>query len=205
MNTETKITFRDIVEGKYKPTFSSRNKTSMDIDNIARDLCIANCYIGWNEEFNERIKGCYLESWMCTDTYVGLAVFYMDDEVIAFSYQSARKSYELFEFVSEEAANKLRQFIISLMDDDDIIQPSFVDLDQGIGPYYHVNYASELLVSEGFYQGELVKIVPGQKFNDYSTPASEWSKLNVEKSDGEIIRIKLEEFDIPTNLHKVEE
>ena len=73
-------------------------------------------WVDYSEEFETRVEKFYVvgANWICTDTRVGLAVYMVDGEPVAISAQSARKSSEDVEFVSVEAAKKVREFILSL-------------------------------------------------------------------------------------------
>lgn len=79
----------------------------------------------YSEEFSQRVTKEFVASWICTDTRVGLAVYRLDGEVIAVSGQNARKSDEDIEFVSIEAAKKVRDLIISLLE----FNPPVADMD----------------------------------------------------------------------------
>lgn len=65
-------------------------------------------------EFEKHMKKYWIHSWNCTDTWVGLAAYFFKEELVAVSYQSARKNDETFEWVSNEAATNVRDFIIEL-------------------------------------------------------------------------------------------
>lgn len=75
--------------------------------------------LGWldySEEFETRVEKFYIvgANWVCTDTRVGLAVYTFDGVPVAISAQPARKSSEDIEFISVDAAKKVREFILSL-------------------------------------------------------------------------------------------
>ena len=73
-------------------------------------------YVDYSDEFSERVKKFFVvgANWICTDTRVGLAVYLFDGVPVAVSAQPARKSTETIEFVSVEAAKKMREYILSL-------------------------------------------------------------------------------------------
>jgi hypothetical protein len=143
-----------------------------------------------------RLKEYWLQKWQCTDTWVGLRVVFFDNKPVATIWQVARKSVEEVEFLSEEQALKLRQYLVT----EDKPQFSLVDLNEEINEFYTVEYNSQLLTDRGFYNGEEVTVVD-KKFN-YSDPSSEWSKIKVKNSCGVELRIDLSEFMIPLNLKK---
>jgi hypothetical protein len=82
---------------------------------------------------SDRLKKYWINHWLCTDTYVGLAVYFLDDEPIGVSYQSGRKYPEEFEWLSQEAVDKTFSFLVTLfIQDDNII---FADLEKDIAEY----------------------------------------------------------------------
>ena len=73
------------------------------------------CFYG--EAVQRRVKKVWLKRWLCTDTYVGAAAYFLDGEIITISWQNARKNDEYFYFVSAGARNKMKDFICSLQDE----------------------------------------------------------------------------------------
>lgn len=61
-----------------------------------------------------RLTYCYYESWICTDSRVGLKVWYFDDEPVCISYKFSRKGYVDYVWLSKEDFHKVRNYIHSL-------------------------------------------------------------------------------------------
>lgn len=181
---------------------SSINETSGDLEDFSRELFESPPY-GWSGVFSDQVKGYYIQKWLCTDTWVGLIAYFWNGEPLAISWQSARKSSEEFKFVSVDVANRLRDFIRELTESNDP-KPTLVDLDEELGETYTVNWASELLVSEAFYEGEKVKIFP-TSHTDYSKPSATWKLVDVEFQNGEVLKVSVENLHIPYHLRKEEE
>lgn len=68
---------------------------------------------------NFRLSKKWFESWTCTDTEVGIAVYFLDDELVCISWKPYRKAYEEFWFVSEELGKKLCDYLWSLTGKDE--------------------------------------------------------------------------------------
>lgn len=68
-------------------------------------------FFGWSEEFNERVKVMPINTWICTDTWVGVNAYYLDGEFVALSFKSARKVRTEFKWTSVEAATKVQALI----------------------------------------------------------------------------------------------
>ncbi len=84
-----------------------------DIENFCSEL---NCqYISHHPEFETRMKKYWIYAWQCTDTWVGISAYFFDDEFACLSFQEGRKCDENFEWANKEIAEKVRQYILSLM------------------------------------------------------------------------------------------
>jgi len=68
---------------------------------------------------NFRLYKKWFESWTCTDTEVGIAVYFLDGEIVCISWQPFRKASEEFWFVSEESGKKLYDYLWSLTEKDE--------------------------------------------------------------------------------------
>lgn len=100
-----------------------------DLEALESDLQ-TNTFMGWSEAFNERVKRLPINTWICTDTEVGVNAYYFDGELVALSFQSARKSDVEFRWLSEPLAAQVRDFIISL--NKDAFRVSLLKLDAEI-------------------------------------------------------------------------
>jgi hypothetical protein len=66
---------------------------------------------------NERLTFCYYHRWICTDTQVGIRVWYYDDVPVCISWKPYRKSNEKFGWISTELFNKVKHYALSLISD----------------------------------------------------------------------------------------
>lgn len=67
---------------------------------------------------NVRLTCCYYHSWTCTDTEVGIRVWYLDNNPVCISWQPFRKSNEEFGWLSQEAFDGVKAYIVSLQDNE---------------------------------------------------------------------------------------
>lgn len=93
----------------------------------------------WNEEFNRRVKLYFIDSWICTDTWVGTGIVYFYDEPIAIQSRDARKSSFELTFFNRNGAERLRRFMIELQESEIV----YVGMDHEI----HLREAHSLLLS----------------------------------------------------------
>lgn len=124
----------------------------VDQEDLREYFQLAN-YGDYSDEFDKRVKGYYVVRWYCTDTYVGLMAIYLDDELVGMSRQTARKNKCEFEWLSQEAAERVRNVLSPATPKFDILDP-----DTDYAPFYSVSYSGEVLDLEGFYKGVPVKV-----------------------------------------------
>ena len=79
-------------------------------------------YMSWSEDFGQRVQVTPVNTWICTDTEVGLYVFFMDMQPVAVSYKNARRNDTNVYWLDEEAPGKMREFIRSLEEGPDYLK-----------------------------------------------------------------------------------
>ena len=186
---------RDLINAVER---NDKNSTSADIDEFCRELDL-NEYPGWNKEFDDAVKGYWLTKWLCSDTWVGCAVYYMNGEPVAISTQTARKSSTEYEFVSLEAATKLRKFILECLGESEFT-PTIANLDEETDLDYTVSYSGQLLVDKGMFEDRVVKVV--RKCHRWDDPELEMDELFVSYADEPetVFRIDVRDFKIPLHI-----
>lgn len=113
-----------------------------------------------NYSEDPRLKAYHLQVWYCTDSWVGTRAYFLDGEFVATSYQKGRKYDEEFEFVSIEVAEKVRDYLLSLLKGQTELNVSIMDdLDEEIEDTYKIEFNEQILHSHAFYKGEKVKIL----------------------------------------------
>lgn len=173
---------------------SEKNTRDAEIQYFAR---IFDLNMHWDDRFGERVKEHYVQKWMCTDQWVGLSAYYFDGELVAASWQPARKSDLKLEFVSKEAAIKIRDFMMSLQVADEEFVIPILDEVEEIGEHYNVHYNCQLLVDKGFYKGEEVEVVKEEGSRLWNT-----DKVMIRTKADCCFEIPLSKFDIPYHVKK---
>ena len=78
-----------------------------------------------------KLTYCYYHRWICTDTEVGIRVWYFENVPVCISYQPYRKSDEEFAWLNEESFKKVRDYAYSLKEEDEfhinLIDNDFLD------------------------------------------------------------------------------
>jgi hypothetical protein len=86
-----------------------------------------------------RLTYCWYHTWMCTDTYVGIRVWYLDNKPVCISYKPYRKYDENFYWLSSEDFDETHRYAMSLREDGDMkyslvqdIETDFTESAKGI-------------------------------------------------------------------------
>lgn len=87
------------------------------------ELIYPDSSISWEHyeavEKSGRVKQIALREWYCTDQHVGLYLYFVDDVPVCTMYQSGRKDYPSWEFVSMEAWQKVKDLFDSCRPEDE--------------------------------------------------------------------------------------
>lgn len=105
-------------------------RPAYDIEAFAEALGV-DLRTNWSEVFNQRITQYPIQEWMCTDTLVGIHAYFMDGEPVAISVQVGRKRRKEIDFLSKEAADKVRSLLLTLLARE-ASEPSIISLDKDL-------------------------------------------------------------------------
>ena len=185
-----------LIEIANKIDKSERNKSYVDLEDLINEF---------NLDFNlyyvdqDRLKSYYICNWLCTDSWVGWRMYFLDDEPVAVSSQVGRKYGEEFEWFSKEIALKVRDYLISLnQKSDDELNLRLCNIDDDIGNSFKIGFSGQILnPDKATYNGELIKILERIKETpDYGIDKN----LKVRLSNGEEIIINVKDIDFKFNL-----
>ena len=102
----------------------------------------------------------HLKQWYCTDTWVGIDVIYLNNIPVAVTNQIGRKCDINIYFLSEEAKNSVKDYLISLYNNQQDCADYLTedDLNKEMGEYFKIEYASQVLYKTAWLNGEQVEI-----------------------------------------------
>lgn len=172
---------------------SNSNMDYISTCDIAEEFEIYNCpYV--DPEISD-LKAYWFKNWMCTDTVVGYKVYFLKDECVAVSMQQGRKSDERIYWASKEAYYKVKEYLLSLIEEErDYIQ--LFNPEEEMSETYKLNFGTELLYTHNtMYNGQSVKIIEKIK-DDYFL----YERVVIEFSDGTTKEVSVKELDIPINI-----
>lgn len=149
----------DIIE---KLDQTEANKSWVDSTTLAEALLLDIPYVD-----AERISAYWFGKWRCTDTEVGYRVYFLDENPVAFSIQSGRKSDERFFWKSENDANAVRNYLISLVEPK-TSELTFWDETEDLRDGFKIGFNKELVRNEFVtYKNEPVHIEHLHTKNNY--------------------------------------
>lgn len=89
---------------------------------------------------NEKVKCKPINTWYCTDTWVGMYAYYLDGELVLITTQSGRKCDKIYHHVSGATYRKLKEFLKTLfVEHDESLEIKDLDLEQDINSFYTDN------------------------------------------------------------------
>ena len=102
----------------------------------------------------------HLKQWYCTDTWVGIDVIYLNNHPVAVTNQIGRKCDVNIYFLSKEAKNSVKEYLLSLYSSQQDYSEYLTedDLNEDMGDYFKIEYASEVLYRTAWLNGEQVEI-----------------------------------------------
>ena len=103
----------------------------------------------------------HLKQWYCTDTWVGIDVIYLNNHPVAITNQTSRKSSVNIYFLSEESKNSVKGYLLSLYNKEEEDYVDYLtedELNEEMGDYFKIEYASQVLYKTAWLYGEKVEI-----------------------------------------------
>jgi hypothetical protein len=181
------MTLREIIAKLDK---SEKNRDWIDIDTLCTELNINNSWL----DIDDRLNFYYITKWCCTDTYVGMRAYFLDDVLVAVSTKMGRRQNEDFEWVSSEAKIMVKNYILSFIEVDVVETP--LDLDIELGDGFGVDYGSQLLTYTVRHTptGEMVTVI--KRFEEYKD-INKWGSVIIRFDDGRELLAPLSDISVP--------
>lgn len=147
---------------------------------------------------NKNLKCYWLGRWLCTDSYVGYRVYFLNDEAVGISLQEGRKCSENMYWISKEAAIKTKEYILSLMveevEDNDYI---ICDINEDLGDSFKISFNDQIIdMDKATYKNEKVEIVEFIRKEKYYID----NELKIKLQNGNVIKVCAEDLDFKYNL-----
>lgn len=152
----------------------------------------------WHEQ--DRLTSYWAGSWYCTDTQVGYKVYFLDGEPVAITSQIGRKSDEEFEWISVDAYKKVRDYILTFLDNLEYNSNiAIADMDEEVGDGYKLDENSSLYpyhFKSATLNDEAVEIIEKDKDTNYSIAQT----VKIKTQSGEIKFVMVKDLDFSYNL-----
>ena len=166
---------------------SKQNEDWVDIEELGNELNVDASY-----EEQDRITCYWVGNWHCTDAHVGYRMYFLDDEPVAFSIQKGRKSDEKFHWFSQELATKVREYLLSLISDQNEFHVDICDINQDIGETYKIEFNSQIINSDRVkLDNEKVEIIERVKNKPYGID----DEVKIRLSNGEEKHVEILDLD----------
>lgn len=170
---------------------SEENRNSIDFEALAFEL---NIYFDYTDVDDKdlRLTSYFLSPFDDDGFFCGEALYFFDNEFVAISYRASGASGEDFRWVSREAANTVRKYLLEI--DGFEAGLKFCDLKENHGNGYLIPYPDEVIDwSKGRYEGEKFKFIEivGPCFNH---------RIRIKTSDGTEMDVDTSEIEFSYHL-----
>lgn len=172
---------------------TEKNEDYVNIDGLAFEFGIMDA---GSPQHTPRIKCYWVANHICTDTWVGHRVYFLDDVPVCTSSQSCRKGDETFFWLSREHAREVREYIVSLMveEEDPLDNINIADTELEMGEGYFIEYTGQMLVNDVLFKGELVKVVEDIH---YINGKYNFHNIKIETKEGVSLTVDVRDVLIP--------
>jgi len=140
---------------------SKRFKCTVEINTMANLMGINDMWSVWADQ--DRLVSYYVASWYCTDSFVGMKVYFFDDVPVALSTQTGRKSDENIRWVSQELFDEVFNYVLSFKEPE-TGNCHTLNLEEEILDMYPINFYEQLFdyhKTKAVYQGKDVTVLRG--------------------------------------------
>lgn len=171
----------------------------VDVEEICESLGIDPWQSERPKDSDVRLKHYWLQKWNCTDTWVGIRAIFFDGELVGMAEQQARKSDVNYSWLSQAHAHKVW----------DYLRPKFpkvenvIDESAEISQTYTVGYVSEIIQTQGFYQGVPCELVRDELYlrnaRHYKFDGDN-QDVTLQFADGSTTQIHVGNFAMPTMI-----
>jgi hypothetical protein len=201
---------RQLIETLDKSDNNKQEVDIYDLEGLLNNCFSINTYLD-KSKTNTRVTCYWLGKWLCTDTHVGYRVYFLDDKLLALSYQPARKSDETFTFASKEVKQELKDYIVSLIevDEEEFEDEFYLNLDKDFGVGYRVGFACQLITDYVMYKGQRCRISYPTGIHENGTLYRKLFSSNysvkgnpviIELPDNTILNVDMSEVDVCYNI-----
>lgn len=170
---------------------SEENRNYIDLGALAHELDISFGYTDVDDE-DLRLTSYFLSPFDDNGFFCGETLYFFDNEFVAISYRASESSDENFRWISKEAANTVRNYLLEI--DDFETKVELCDLKEDHGNSYPISYPIKVIDwSKGRYKGEKFKFIEivGPSFNH---------KVKIRTSDDTEIVVDTSEIEFSYHL-----
>jgi hypothetical protein len=111
------------------------------------------CYNLQQCQNNIRLKSYWVANHLCTDTRVGIKAYFLDDEFVCMSTKTNRNDDEHLQWLDEVSYRNVKNYIISLQEDEGITPPRILNMEEDFGEGYPIQYTGQCLKRNVLWKG----------------------------------------------------
>lgn len=182
------MTFKEIAQKIDK---SNANKCYNVLDAVCPELEVYDNFFDCVEQ--TRLTAYWIGAWYDTEGWCGHRLYFLDDEPVAYSFQSDIGYTEQFHWFGRENALKVRDYLLSLLPAKEV-KVTTVGVEEEFGNGFHVPFSSQVLDwSKARYHGVPLKSIERIKGKpDYGIDTE--LKISLPTAEEKVISVRDLEF-----------
>lgn len=138
------------------------NESWVDLEQVASGLELRD-YEEYAGQDQERLKAYWITRHYDSGYHLGVRMYFFDGVPVAVSERIGRKFDEEFEWFSQEAADQVRDYVVSLIVREKH-EVALCNLEQDLGDSFKIDYVSEVIDwDRARYEGRPVEVVEIEK------------------------------------------
>lgn len=128
----------------------------IEVEAIGRALDLNLMYGDQPDDYEQMLRGFWLQKWLDTDTWVGWLAVYFKGEPAGCAYQAIHKNYTEVRFINESMAARVYAYMMR----DKKPKFAIISADDTLYDEYTADYTSNILNHHGTYNGKTVTFLP---------------------------------------------
>lgn len=148
---------KDIIKNLDRSEDNHEDSVYWNLQNLVTELDL-DC---WDvQQDNPRLQCYWIANHICTDTWVGIRAYFLDNTFVCLSTQEGRKCDEVFKWKDLMSFKNVREYVISLQECKEMDLPSdFLDIEEEFGEGYPIEFTAQCLKKDVLWKGKEVTIV----------------------------------------------
>lgn len=177
---------------------SNSDDVIWNLEIFENECAVTPLYSISQDENNQRIHCYWIAKHICTDRFVGVRAYFLDDVFVCYSIQPSRKANQVVVWMDGKSRSNVRAYLNEIIEKEELEPVADLNTQLDFGDGYKVNYTEQLNdISMVIYKGEQHQFKP--ETNRHSLSQEVMIRKN---DDHDYFCVNIREVNIPWNIKK---